>query len=311
VFGTDADAALPPTHFDLPELEERLDVAAVALPFWHEPSPDLDVTRATALYELSLRYYVLGLAWAGSPYAFHVLGSATALSLPAYARVRGYPKRDAAEDFYLLNKIAKVGAVVRAPGPGVRIRSRQSDRTPFGTGRGVANALRNGIPSFYSPHVFRSLADFLRMLGAFCAEGNTRSFEPALSVLESGERAAFSAFLSHGDVQTALRAASEQAKTPEARWRRVHSFFDAFRTLKLIHLLRDKVAPNVPWQEALDGAPFVPDAARALIRENDPAHTALRRALSDSEKELASLLGPTVPPVARGKRESWQPSRPA
>jgi hypothetical protein len=120
VFGTDADAALPDRHFDAPGVDQDADLAAVVFPFWHEPAGDAVLTRATALYELSLRYYVAGLAWAGSPYAFHTLGSATAVSAAAYAAVRGYPKREAAEDFYLLNKQCATRACSRRPPSGGR-----------------------------------------------------------------------------------------------------------------------------------------------------------------------------------------------
>ncbi len=70
------------------------------------------VFLATQLYELSLRYYVAGMKFARSPYAFHTIGSSMAVSPVHYARVRGFPKREAGEDFYLLNKLAKLGSVL-------------------------------------------------------------------------------------------------------------------------------------------------------------------------------------------------------
>ena len=63
------------------------------------------------LYEYSLRYYVAGLTYAQSPYAFHTIGSTMAVNAEHYASVRGFPRREAGEDFYLLNKLAKVGSV--------------------------------------------------------------------------------------------------------------------------------------------------------------------------------------------------------
>ena len=76
---------------------------------------------ATALYELRLHHYVLGLEYAGSPYAYHTLGSCLAVKADAYAQVRGFPKRAGAEDFYLLNKLAKLGAMPRLQGRCIRI----------------------------------------------------------------------------------------------------------------------------------------------------------------------------------------------
>ena len=96
----------------------------------------------------SLRYYVLGLHDAGSPYAFHTVGSTLAIHGEYYAKVRGFPKRLAAEDFYILNKLAKTGVIVRPTREPLRIRHRESERAPFGTGpavRKITETLAQGM----------------------------------------------------------------------------------------------------------------------------------------------------------------------
>jgi hypothetical protein len=40
--------------------------------------------------------------------------------------------------------------------------------------------------------------------------------------------------------------------------RSLHEAFDGFRTLKLVHALRDAGLPNLPLDEALQSAPFIP-----------------------------------------------------
>ncbi len=292
-FSTDADATLPPAHFEMPDVEERLDVAAVVFPFWHEAALDASVTRATAHYELSLRYYVLGLGGARSPYAFHTLGSATAVSAEAYAAVRGYPKREAAEDFYLLNKIAKVGAVFASSGMPVRLRSRVSDRTPFGTGRRVAEALEGGEPSFYAPRIFDVLGRWLALLRRFSRHGDVSRLYADLDGFPGDERTVILDLLRELDARPAFEAASREAKMPAARFRRVASWFDAFRTLKLVHALRDAGHPNVPWRRALAESPFVPLVAKAPA---DPSGVlvATRYAFESAERELPSFRGAAV-----------------
>ena len=74
LYCTDADAELPAGYFGGPAV--GADVAGLVFPFWHEPGGDPAIDAATALYELGLRYYVDGLAQAGSPFAFHTVGSA-------------------------------------------------------------------------------------------------------------------------------------------------------------------------------------------------------------------------------------------
>ncbi|HNG60302.1 MAG TPA: hypothetical protein PKZ52_10795, partial [Cellvibrionaceae bacterium] len=104
---TDADASLPDRYFYLPEDHPAV---AASLPFRHvgAPGPLLD---ATLLYERAIRYYAQGLGFAGSSYDFLCLGSALAFKARAYAQVRGFNLREAGEDFYLLNKLAKLGGI--------------------------------------------------------------------------------------------------------------------------------------------------------------------------------------------------------
>jgi hypothetical protein len=270
IFCTDADATLPPAHFDRPEIAGAGGPGAVVFPFWHDEATDPAVTRATALHELSLRYYVEGLAFAGSPYAFHTLGSAMAVNSAAYASVRGFPrKREAGEDFYLLAKVAKVAPLVRASGPPVRLCSRSSDRTPFGTGAGVARELASGERRFYAPECFRALGRFLARLDACRDHGSVERFGGDRGGLAPEEWEAVStAIFKQSDHETFI-AASRQATSGAARRIRLHEWFDAFRTLKLVHALRNDVWPSIPWTEALSRAPFAPklaeDAEDALV----------------------------------------------
>ena len=102
----DADARFPPDYFlQLDSLPGK--TVAATYPFHHIPGPDEGCNTATALYELRLHHYRLGLEHAASPYALHTLGSCLAMKADQYAQVRGFPKRAGGEDFYLLNKAGK------------------------------------------------------------------------------------------------------------------------------------------------------------------------------------------------------------
>ena len=95
---TDGDARLPAEYFAAlgrvePRAADGTRRVALTMPFWHTPSGHAAVDAATAVYELSLRYYTLGLAAAGSPYAYESLGSSIVVLAPAYAEVRGFPRR--------------------------------------------------------------------------------------------------------------------------------------------------------------------------------------------------------------------------
>jgi hypothetical protein len=132
---SDADARQPTERFRVAAAERDERVAALTFPYEHVP--DGDAGEAIRLYEISLRYWVTALAWAGSPYAFSSIGSTFAIRANAYAQVRGFPRREAGEDFHLLDKVAKLG-VVRTPlCPPLLLSGRASERVPFGTGRAV------------------------------------------------------------------------------------------------------------------------------------------------------------------------------
>jgi hypothetical protein len=222
-------------------------LGAVVFPFEHLPGADEQCNRATALYELRLHHYVLGLQYAGSPYAYHSLGSATAVRCGAYARVRGFPRRSGAEDFYLLNKVNKLGPVARLQGEAIGLESRPSSRVPFGTGPAVAEIAAAGPLAeqrlFYHPRSFEALRAVLQTL--------PQRREPKYQADELLQRAGLAAdsarsceqLLQELGLEQALAHCRRQARTGEQFLRQFHQWFDAFRTLKYLHALRDNLWP--------------------------------------------------------------------
>ena len=85
---------------------------------------DDNIYAATKRYEQALTYYVEQLQQAGSPYAFHTLGSCIATPLSYYCHARGFPKKSGGEDFYLLNKLAKLGKILTVDSCILQIESR-------------------------------------------------------------------------------------------------------------------------------------------------------------------------------------------
>lgn len=223
-------------------------------------------------YEASLRYYVLGLKSAGSAYAFHSIGSSIAVSADAYAAVRGFPRRAAAEDFYLLNKLAKVGKLEPQAGAPIELSGRVSPRVPFGTGRAVGDHLegRKRI-SAYHPTVFRYLGAWLRSLDTFAgAAGET----PLTECLEQGcagdpevdpERL-HSILLSEGDWEAA-ETAGKRRRAGATLAKHLRDTFDGFRTRKLIHTLRDRHFASRSLESAVEEAVFTGHSAPRQLAE--------------------------------------------
>ena len=256
---SDADVRLPQRYFTCTRtLEDNAAQATAALvyPFRHTNNPgsaDPEIMQATWLYEYSLRYYVAGLSYAGSPYAFHTIGSTLAVNADHYARVRGFPRRQAGEDFYLLNKLAKVGFVRQLSADKdcepIEIAARLSDRVPFGTGAAVGKIVKLEDPAgdflLYHPFVFELLREWLASLPAFW-KSRTCDLDAVLTT--QGLRPLREALEAAG-VARALQHALRQSSTCAQFQRQMHTWFDAFRTLKLIHYLRDHYLPSVGYRE--------------------------------------------------------------
>ena len=295
---TDADVQLPGTYFTCSNNlgEQGSKYAALLYPFRHCDDRDRvesgEVLLATLLYELSLRYYVAGLKSARSPYAFHTIGSTMAVNAVHYAKVRGFPKREAGEDFYLLNKLAKVDPVlelrVDSGCEAIEIESRRSDRVPFGTGAAVNRITAMVKPvsdfEFYNPAVFKLLQHWLQSLPEVWQSGSERLRAELFSGLaenqgEHGHAQALLTGLNMIKTEQALEHAFRQSNNLAQFTRQVHTWFDALRTLKLIHALRDLGLPSINYAALYASSQFHellasdPDllAFHELLRHNPAA----------------------------------------
>ncbi len=229
IYVTDADVTLPDDYLRSPMPES----GTALFPFYHAAAQPVLQARAE-LYELHLRYYVNRLANAGSPYAFHTLGSTTAIHAEAYAKVRGYPRRNAAEDFYLLNKLAKVDAVHPLNTAAITLHARVSHRVPFGTGPALAR-----MPDQASRYMSYAAASFelLReVLDAFAAVSDTGIWQAS--------RQADTLLNELGFFET-LNAALRQQRSALTLRKALHHWFDGFRTLRFIHECR-RYYPDQP-----------------------------------------------------------------
>ncbi len=289
---TDADVILPPDYFDQVDALDSAGAGCAIYAYNHRFDPDPELARAGRLYEISLRYYVLGLAWAGSPYAYQSMGSCLAIPVDAYAAVRGFPRKNAAEDFYVLDKLAKVGAIFRLNGSRLVLEGRPSERVPFGTGRALRDLVgkKGGLDRFrlYHPLVFAHLAQWIDLLATVARSRG--SLEEALAQLPRGNPFFFAdrleAALSRIGAFDAVREALGASKDPDVLLRRLHTWFDAFRTLKLIHALRDGGFPSMPWYQAVTEAPFT-----NLLASTETDEESLRAILSREEAALAMRTG--------------------
>lgn len=292
---SDADVTLPNDYFAslVQDVPERALSSAWLWPFRHEAGDDVGIDEATVLYEISLRYYVLGLAAAKSPYAYQSVGSTLCVDARAYLSVRGFPKRAAGEDFYALDKLAKVLPLRRVVASPLRIRARASARVPFGTGRRsreiAEERAAGGDFLLYAPEAFRALAAVITGLDEFAESANVRALRETLLVLIPEQEGEAHAVLDRLGVFDALHSAARGASAGPVLRRRIHTWFDALRTLRFIHGIREACFPSLPWRTALANAEFL----SAPFRDGEQP-SAVCGVLAELEAELPAQVGPAL-----------------
>ena len=238
-------------------------------------------TAAIVCYELFLRYYVLGLRYAGSPYAFHSIGSTMACREKAYVAISGMNRRQAGEDFYFLQQLAKTGGIGRIDGTTVMPSSRASKRVPFGTGARVARFCEDSRNEYllYHPASYRILRDWLRAVEA-APEDSAEALLRASARIDPELHRFLDAA---GFARTWSRL---QANSPHTKGllEQFHRWFDGFKSLKLLHHLRDHGYPEQEMFGAISDL-----LAQAGWEGAPPASEKLRDDLPGQKELLCAL----------------------
>lgn len=167
---TDADAKLNLDY--LSKINQiPISFSAQTFSFTHQDSeknaqyPSNLIFYYTKIYEKKICAYVQGLKSANSPYAHYSVGSCIAINLEQYVKIHGFPKKAAGEDFYLLNKLRKLGQIYHHDDIYITLKSRISNRVPFGTGQNVQLLIENNDTYiFYHPGCFILLRIFLETI---------------------------------------------------------------------------------------------------------------------------------------------------
>ena len=296
IHATDADVSLPPDYFDQVKSLDPQSTAAALYSFEHRFAVDESLATAGRLYEISLRYRTLGLAWAGSPYAYEALGSCLAISAPAYAEVGGFPKTNALEDVAIANALARVGAIERLAGSPIVLEGRISTRVPISTGKALSDLVRRPAAeaSFLLPHplAFAHLAAWIRVLDALARRGA----DALVAELPRGNpffraellEEALAGMGAFDAVREVIRAPGD----PQTILHRLHGWFDAFRTKELLDALGTAGLVPLPFRQALAEASFT-----GLVDSTEDDLETLRLVLAREERGLA-VHPAGVPPLS-------------
>lgn len=245
----DADCIVSDKYLEkIVEDFNRLNLHTGVVNYNHSVPEDTERKAAIINYEIFLRYYVLGLQYANSHFAYHSIGSTIVCDAESYVKVGGMNKRKAGEDFYFLEKLAKIDKIYKVADATVFPSARESDRVPFGTGQRIKRFLGNYQNEYllYSPKSFEILRKWLLI---FDNEIRSVNFTENLTnylmqkaklvnpflfdfLNEQGFKKDWNNILSNSN-------SYEQLQKQQINW------MDGFRTLKLIHYLRDYAYPNI------------------------------------------------------------------
>jgi hypothetical protein len=259
LFNTDADAQLPTDYFKRIKPKQLLPTAWV-YPFSHTLSNIHEETDNIENYEKHLESYVKGLKYANSPFAFHTIGSCIAINAESYIKARGFPSRNAGEDFYLLNKLRKLGVVTSLEGEPIKLSGRVSHRVPFGTGPALKQNSNKKLEAYK-----HTCFDYLKCFLIFWAlafknkerfkNGKELNEEDLNLVLRHSDfsneihksavdLAILEKLIKREEKQLKLLETLRKVEQEEIWERQFNQKFDALRTLKLVHHLRDTYFPG-------------------------------------------------------------------
>jgi len=237
----DADCTISRNYFTrIYNSVNRNKIKAGYVQFEH-PTDIFPFELAIVNYEIFLRYYKLGLELANSPFAYFTIGSTMISDFDAYISVDGMNKRKAAEDFYFMEKLGKKYKIHSISDVKVFPSPRGSHRVPFGTGQRVNRFLRNETNEFllYSVNSF----EILKKWNSIFLTGKIETAEYYLSEAEKIHPKLKEFLIEQKFVQAWEKITANSGDENQINKQKIF-WFDAFRTLKLIHFLRDNAFPD-------------------------------------------------------------------
>lgn len=221
---------------------------SAVIEYEHKINDEEPEARAIVCYETFLRYFRLGLIYAKSHYDYHAIGSTIICNVQAYIKAGGMNSKQAGEDFYFLEKLAKQNKIDIIKETIVYPSPRKSWRVPFGTGQRINRYLKKVQDEYlvYNPKSFLLLKEWLEFFNSDSAIESDKIIWQAKRISPQ----IYEFFVEQNFQESWNKILKNSDSIDEIRKQKIF-WFDAFRTLKMLHYLRDNVYPNINVYEAL------------------------------------------------------------
>jgi hypothetical protein len=211
----------------------QLDLSAAVVDFKHQKANDKKIQVAIDKYEKLLKKIAKNIQKTGSPYGFVSMGSTMICTLQAYISIGGMPPKQATEDFYFLQKLAKYDKVHFINQILVSPSSRLEQRVYLGTGFRLKQFQKNNHfeDLKVDKKAFNSLKYFYTIIDK---KWNLKSIEILSSITENNSKLYH--YLNENNFINKVDKIKKNSITKLQFLNQFHKWFDGLKVYKFLKL---------------------------------------------------------------------------
>ncbi len=167
IFSLDADTIISKNYlFVIVESYRKENFQACTINFKHLKSNDSIINKGIKIYEKALYHMAGKIKESGSPYGYVSMGSAIVCTVEAYIAIGGMCQKDAAEDFYFMQSLAKFTNIYNIKDFLVYPSSRSEQRVHLGTGYRMKEFKKNKTFKnlFFNDKSYKSIKQLILLI---------------------------------------------------------------------------------------------------------------------------------------------------
>ena len=167
IFSVDADTIIAKNYLSIiVDAYHQEHFQACTINFKHLKSKDSIINKGIQIYEKALYHMAGKIKESGSPYGYVSMGSAIGCTVEAYIAIGGMCQKDAAEDFYFMQSLAKFTNIYTIKDFLVYPSSRSEQRVHLGTGYRMKQFKKNQTFEnlFFNDNSYKSIKQLILLI---------------------------------------------------------------------------------------------------------------------------------------------------